>query len=82
MNYYNTEYHRRNLQVCRVIGAKASIDKALARAREVKAMPKWLLRELQMAADRLPGLSKDLADWRELAEDKPVAATFEAMEGE
>ena len=71
--YYATEYHRRNMQVCRVIGAKASVDQALERALTVKSVPQWLISYLESAAERLPGLSNDLARWRDLASDAPPA---------
>lgn len=69
--YYATEYHRRNMQVCRVVGAQASVDQALERARSVKSIPQWMIRFLESAAERLPGLSTDLAAWRDLADDAP-----------
>lgn len=75
--YYATEYHRRNMQVCRVVGAQASVDQALERARSVKSTPQWMIRFLESAAERLPGLSTDLAAWRDLADDAPE--TFHAQ---
>jgi hypothetical protein len=67
--FKESEYHRRNLQVARVLGAKAAVDQALERAREVKRIPKWLLRYLESAAERLPGLSSDLAAFRDASPD-------------
>ena len=69
--YYATEYHRRNIQVARVIGAEAAVTQALDRAREVKSIPQWLIRYLESAAERLPGLQSDLAAWRDLSPDSP-----------
>jgi hypothetical protein len=67
--FFESEYHRRNLQVARVIGAKAAVDLALDRARELKRCPKWLLQYLESAHERLPGLSTDLAAYRDGAPD-------------
>lgn len=67
--YYASEYHRRNMQVARVCGAQASVDQALERARTVKSMPAWLIAYLESAAERLPGLQRDLAAWRDQAPD-------------
>jgi hypothetical protein len=69
--YYATEYHRRNMQVARVIGAKAAVDQALERALSIKSIPNWMIAYLESAANRLPGLSADLAAWRDLAYDAP-----------
>ena len=69
--YLSTEYHRRNMQVARVCGANASVAQALARARQVKSIPKWLIAYLESANERLPGLQHDLAAWRDLADDSP-----------
>lgn len=69
MNYRDSEYCRRNLQVARVIGAKAAVDQALEHARALKRFPKWLTAYLESAAERLPGLSKDLAAYRDLSPD-------------
>ena len=82
--YYASEYHRRNIQVCRVVGAKASVDQALDRALTVKGVPKWLIAYLKSAAERLPGLSSDLARWRDLASDAPpaVVAALQAAAAE
>lgn len=69
MEYYDSEYHRLNMQVARVIGAQASVDQALARARSVKSTPKWMIAYLESAAERLPGLSVDLAVARDNCAD-------------
>lgn len=69
--YYSTEYHRRNMQVARVCGAKASVDQALERALSIKSIPNWMIAYLESAASRLPGLQHDLAAWRDLAPDAP-----------
>ena len=80
VDYFKTEHHRRNIQVARVVGAKAAVDLALERAKNVKSMPKWLIEYLNNAAERLPGLSTDLAAWRDCADDKPEAPeTVRAM---
>jgi hypothetical protein len=70
--YYATEYHRRNMQVARVIGAQAAVDQALERALSIKSIPNWMIAYLESAANRLPGLSADLAAWRDLAHDAPT----------
>jgi len=70
--YKASEYHRLNMQVARVIGAKASVDQALERARKVKGTPKWMLRYLESAAQRLPGLSADLATLRDQCHDAHI----------
>lgn len=77
--YYATEYHRRNMQVASVIGAKAAVDQALERALSVKHIPNWLIAYLESAANRLPGLEADLAKWRDLAPDAPDAARQRAV---
>lgn len=71
-DYYDSEYHRLNIQVCRVIGAKAAVDLALERARSVKSTPKWMLDYLESAAERLPGLSADLAAHRDACADAHI----------
>ena len=72
-SYYTSEYHRRNMQVARVAGAQAAVDQALERAMKVKSIPVWLIAYLESAAHRLPGISDDLAAWRDLAPDNPYA---------
>jgi len=67
--YYDSEYRRRNIQVARVIGAKAAVDQALTRARTLKHFPKWMIDYLESAAERLPGLSTDLASYRDASPD-------------
>jgi hypothetical protein len=59
------------MQVARVIGAEAAVTQALDRARGVKSIPQWMIRYLESAAERLPGLSSDLAAWRDLSPDSP-----------
>lgn len=71
-DYYASEYHRLNMQVCRVIGAQAAVDQALQRARSVKGTPKWMLAYLERAAERLPGLSADLAAHRDACHDAHI----------
>lgn len=70
-SYYASEYHRRNMQVARAAGAQAAVDQALERAMRVKSIPVWMIAYLESAASRLPGLSADLAAWRDLAPDSP-----------
>jgi hypothetical protein len=60
------------MQVARVIGAQASVYQALERAREVKGTPKWMIRYLESAAERLPGLSTDLATLRDQCHDAHI----------
>jgi hypothetical protein len=69
--YYATEYHRRNMQVARVVGANASVNQCLERAKSVKSIPQWVISYLESASERLPGLQYDLAAWRDLADDAP-----------
>ena len=71
-DYHASEFHRLNMQVARVIGAQASVDQALERAREVKGTPKWMLRYLESASERLPGLSADLAALRDKCHDAHI----------
>ena len=47
----------------------AAVDQALERARTLKRFPKWMLAYLESAAERLPGLSKDLAAYRDASPD-------------
>lgn len=75
--YYATEYHRRNMQVARVAGAQAAVDQALERARCIKSVPNWLIAYLESAAIRLPGITADLAAWRDLAPDSPATKDTE-----
>ena len=70
--YWDSEYHRLNVQVARAIGALASVNLALERARAVKSTPKWMIFYLESAAERLPGLSADLAVMRDCCVDAPV----------
>jgi hypothetical protein len=76
--YYATEYHRRNMQVARVVGAQAAVDQALKRALKIKSIPNWMIAYLESAANRLPGLSADLAAWRDLAHDAPTPSPHSA----
>lgn len=71
-DYYASEYHRLNIQVARVIGAQASVDQALERARKVKGTPKWMLMYLESARERLPGISTDLATLRDQCHDAHI----------
>lgn len=66
------EYLRRNLNVARAVGAQAAVKHALERAWLVKSIPVWLIRYLEDAQERLPGLDKELAAYRDLAPDKPI----------
>jgi hypothetical protein len=76
--YYATEYHRRNMQAARVAGAQAAVDQALKRALKIKSIPNWMIAYLESAANRLPGLSADLAAWRDLAHDAPTPSPHSA----
>ncbi len=69
-DYLASEYSRRNLQVCKVIGAKASINLAIERASSNKSTPKWLMEYLVSAQKRLENIAPDLADFRDMAPDK------------
>jgi len=80
-DYFDSEYHRLNRQVCRVIGAKAAVDQALDRARKMKSMPKWMVCYLESAAERLPGISEDLAAMRDTCRDADMWRPTPTKEG-
>lgn len=65
------EYLRRNLVVCKAVGAQAAISKAMKRLEQQKRPPKWLLGYLQQALTRLPDIPFELAAWRNSSPDAP-----------
>lgn len=58
------EYLRRNLLVCKAIGAQSYIPGARKRLLAMKRPPKWLLKMLDGMDERLEPLPKALADYR------------------
>lgn len=66
------EYLRRDLLVCKAVGAHATATAALERLRAQKRPPKWLLKHLEGIAKRCEPLPADLAEWRNTAWDAPL----------
>lgn len=66
-----TEYLRRNLEVAKAAGAHAGSLAAIKRLLNMKRPPMWLLAKLEGIRDRTEGLSKELAAWRDQADDAP-----------
>lgn len=66
------EYRRRNLAVCAAVGAAAAIEQARERIEARRRPPKWLLRYLDSAAERIEQVIPELVDWRAIAPDAPV----------
>ena len=60
------EYLRRNLMVCKAVGAKANAASALTRLRQQKRPPKWLVKALEGIEERVQPLSYELANYRAL----------------
>ena len=65
------EYLRRNLLVCKAVGAKASALHARDLLLTRKRPPKWLLKSLQGIIDRVEPLPIELAAWRNASQDAP-----------
>lgn len=65
------EYQRRNLIVCKAVGAKAGVSKSLKRLEQMSRPPKWLIKSLQGVLERASALPEELAKWRDSAEDRP-----------
>lgn len=65
------EYLRRNLLVCKAVGAHANATAALQRLRAQKRPPKWLLKYLEGIAKRCEPLPAELAEWRNMSWDAP-----------
>lgn len=59
------EYMRRNLQVCKAVGAHANAKSALKRLQTQKRPPKWLVTYLQGIVERTETLPTDLAAYRD-----------------
>lgn len=66
------EYLRRNLLVCKAVGANANTKAALKRLRAQKRPPQWLVGYLEGIIERTAPLSADLARWRNTAPDRPA----------
>lgn len=60
----NPEYLRRNLLVCKAIGANANAKAALKRLQAQKRPPKWLAAYLQGIIERTEELGPALACYR------------------
>ena len=67
----SAEYLRRNLQVAKAVGANANTKAAIVRLMKMKRPPMWVLAALEGIRDRTEGLSKELAAWRDQADDAP-----------
>lgn len=66
------EYNRRNLIVCKAVGAKAGVSHSLKRLEQMSHPPKWLVKSLQGVLERASPLPEELARWRDTAEDRPA----------
>jgi hypothetical protein len=60
----NPEYLRRNLLVCKAVGAHAGASKSLERLRRMKRPPKWLVKSLEGVVERAEPLVSALACYR------------------
>jgi GR25 family glycosyltransferase involved in LPS biosynthesis len=60
----NPEYLRRNLMVCRAIGANANAKAAITRLKAQKRPAQWLLAYLQGIIERTEHLPGELACYR------------------
>jgi hypothetical protein len=69
-----SEYLRRNLLVCKAVGAHANAKAALKRLKAQKRPPKWLVGYLEGIISRTEPLSAALAHHRNNAEDNPYRA--------
>lgn len=67
----HTEYLRRNMEVAKAAGAHANAKSAIKRLMQMKRPPMWALAALEGIRDRTEGLSKELAAWRDQADDAP-----------
>jgi len=65
------EYLRRNLVHASSVGALANTRAALARARGLRSMPKWLIEALEGIEERAVKVPADMAMWRNAAPDAP-----------
>ena len=70
------EYLRRNLNVCKSIGAVSGARAILNRLENMKRVPKWLIAGVHGIYERTTPLTKDLVNHRdELSPYKPRPAT-------
>jgi hypothetical protein len=60
------EYFRRNLQVAKVIGATSIAENSINRLLNNKSSSNWEKVAFSDIIKRIEGLSKDLAEWRDL----------------
>jgi hypothetical protein len=74
----STEYLRRNLEVCKAVGANANAKAAIERLLKMKNKPVWMLVAMEGIRDRTEGLSKELAQWRDTAPDRPSYVATQA----
>lgn len=63
----NPEYLRRNLLVCKAVGANANAKAALQRLQAQRRPAKWLVNYLQGIIDRTESLPGELACYRAAA---------------
>ena len=70
--YMASEYYRRSVQAARCATAADAVKQARKRVWQLKRHPQWLLKYLGDADERLVGISKDLADWRDAAPDRSL----------
>lgn len=66
----NPEYLRRNLLVCKAIGANATAKVALDRLRLQKRPPKWLVAYLEGIIERTEPLGPALACYRSASPER------------
>lgn len=68
----HSEYLRRNRIVAQAYGAHAEVEAAIARMKRGRFPSKWILRALEEIAVRTAPLPLELAQWRDIAADRPV----------
>jgi hypothetical protein len=66
----NPEYLRRNLLVCKAVGANANAKAALGRLKLQKSPPRWLMDSLQGIIDRTEELGPALACYRAVVPER------------
>lgn len=66
----NPEYLRRNLLVCKAVGANANAKAALNRLNHQKQPPRWLVEALQGIIDRTEELGPALACYRAVVPER------------
>jgi hypothetical protein len=72
-----TEYLRRNMLVCKAVGARSYIPGALARLQKQKRPPQWILRMLAEMDKRLEPLPTALAAYRDEVQPPQLRALSE-----